>query len=336
MFNYFFVSGYARESEPGIHYCELDSDTGKIKVICRKRGIKNPTYLSVSRDQERLYAVSEDRDGGEVYSYIINYDTLSYTGKQKTSGKCPVHVYSYDPDVIVSNYIGGSLDLYKTDLLGAVKPSAQCIQHEGSGPNPERQDHAYVHCAHVKGSRIYVADLGSDTVSEYIYKKGLLERTKVIPTPPGTGPRMITSFKGQKSLLYVVCELTSDVLIINSRTKKVEQVISALPDGFEGENLAAALCISEDGRFLYVSNRGLDAITVFSIHEITGHLTKLCLTPTGGKCPRDIELFGGWLLAAHQDSDEVTVLKRNPASGMLTLTDERYFMKRPVCVVRQI
>ena len=68
------------------------------------------------------------------------------------------------------------------------------------------------------------------------------------------------------------------------------QVLGTLPDVFTGANTAAAIVISNDGRFLYCSNRGHDSVAVFSVDTVHGRLTPLSWTPSGGRTPRFITL----------------------------------------------
>ena len=59
------------------------------------------------------------------------------------------------------------------------------------------------------------------------------------------------------------------------------------------------------------------------------------LTPTGGKNPRDCALAPGegFILCAHQDSDEVTILKLDPATGSAALTPTAIGTSMPVAVL---
>ena len=64
------------------------------------------------------------------------------------------------------------------------------------------------------------------------------------------------------------------------------QVVQALPEDFKGENLGAEIDITPNGKFLYVSMRGYDAITIFKIDEYSGKLSLNGYQNTGGKHPR--------------------------------------------------
>ena len=89
-------------------------------------------------------------------------------------------------------------------------------------------------------------------------------------------------------------------------------------------NSGADLHLAPDGRFLYVSNRGQDSITVFSV-QADGTLQLVQAVGCGGRTPRNFALdpTGGWVLVGNQDSDSIAVFKRDVQSGRLALLRRR-------------
>ena len=126
--------------------------------------------------------------------------------------------------------------------------------------------------------------------------------------------------------MYVVNELTATVTALSydaaSGVMTALETLSMLPDSFEGQQWAAAIRITADGRFLYASNRGHDSIAMFAVNGQTGKLTALGHQSTGGKVPRDfnIDPTGQWLLAANQATDTVVTFKINQTTGILEET----------------
>ena len=94
-----------------------------------------------------------------------------------------------------------------------------------------------------------------------------------------------------------------------------------LPSTFFGTSSGAAIEISRDGRFLFVSNRGHDSIASFSVSADGLDLTPLGWTPVGGRTPRFIALNpeGTQLWVTAQDSSLVQRFAVNASSGRLTL-----------------
>jgi len=112
------------------------------------------------------------------------------------------------------------------------------------------------------------------------------------------------------------------------------QTVSTLPEGFTGENNSAEIAMDNAGRFLYASNRGNDSITQFAIDSRKGTLTKLEVTPTQGRTPRNfvIDATGRYLLAANQDSDSIVIFQIDQRSGKLTATGTTVKVPSPVCL----
>lgn len=98
---------------------------------------------------------------------------------------------------------------------------------------------------------------------------------------------------------------------------------------------SADIHVSEDGKFLYASNRGgFNTLAIFSIDPQNGKLTLIGHQPSGGKIPRNFSLSpgGNYLLAANQESDEIALFKVNKKNGLLTDTGKRIDIGKPVCL----
>jgi 6-phosphogluconolactonase len=96
------------------------------------------------------------------------------------------------------------------------------------------------------------------------------------------------------------------VLVGGASTRSAVASGEALPTG---ENTAAAVRLSADGRTVLVTNRGDDTIAVFAFDAASSALALDSVVPAHGRTPRDLVLSpeGDRVLVACQDSDEVTV-----------------------------
>jgi 6-phosphogluconolactonase len=154
---------------------------------------------------------------------------------------------------------------------------------------------------------------------------------------PGSGPRHI-AFDPKRNFVYVLNELTSTVSTFSFDTKtggmKAGATISTLPMDFDGENTTAEIVIDAKGKFLYVSNRGDNSIAQFSINEQDGNLIPVAWIPSGGEIPRNFEVdpSGHWLLAANQNSGNITIFQIDQSSGKLTQHSTDQGIISPVCV----
>ncbi|MCB9598512.1 MAG: beta-propeller fold lactonase family protein [Sandaracinaceae bacterium] len=150
---------------------------------------------------------------------------------------------------------------------------------------------------------------------------GTLDMAGELASEPGAGPRHI-AFSPDGAFAYLVNEYSDSVSThavgADGALTRLETV-DALPGGPSDANSAADIHVTEDGRFVYSSNRGEDSIARFAVGA-DGRLTFLGTTPTEAR-PREFELTagGGYLLALGQDSGSMSVY-RIEDDGDLTST----------------
>jgi 6-phosphogluconolactonase len=77
-----------------------------------------------------------------------------------------------------------------------------------------------------------------------------------------------------------------------------------------------------------------DSLVIYSIDAKTGKLTYVAHQSVMGKKPRNfmIDPTGNFVLVANQDSDNITIFKRNAKSGLLTFTNKSIAVPNPVCL----
>ncbi|MBW7461931.1 lactonase family protein, partial [Paenibacillus sepulcri] len=128
------------------------------------------------------------------------------------------------------------------------------------------------------GRFLFVQDLGLDRISSYVLEEdaGRLVLHEETSLHPGAGPRHF-AFRPDGKYAYVINEVDSTITGFAYDAEKGRltsiETVPTLPDGFQGENTCAEIAVSEDGRFLYGSNRGHDSIVVYAIDEESGRLT---------------------------------------------------------------
>jgi 6-phosphogluconolactonase len=263
--------------------------------------------------------------------------------------------------VLVANYTSGNVAVFPIVLDGKLGEHTALVQDSGTlGPNKERQEGPHAHWIETSmgNGMAFVADLGLDRVLIYPFdpKTGSLTTDKAavgtgwsksaaakrgwsVTLSPGTGPRHV-AFSHDGRFLYALGELQSTVTVFRSPGADDDnlhsiQRISMLPEGFSGRNDAAEIAIHPNGKFLYASNRGLDAIAIFSIDPAKGILTSVGSVPTGGKEPRHfaIDPDGKYLLAENQLSDTIITFRIDAATGQLSPTGDSVSVPSPVDLV---
>ncbi|WP_239256742.1 lactonase family protein [Listeria ilorinensis] len=334
-----YIGTYTKVESEGIYRLVIDKETGKVIENKLAGKMDNPTYLKISDDEKYVYSVAKDGDKGGLAAFKIQTDgSLEFLGTQVKNGNPPCYVdASHDNSIVVSaNYHLGTIISYPTTEGKLGDPIAE-IQHVGKSVH-ERQEKPHAHFAGYTPDQKFVitCDLGTDYVTTYNAHEGKLEKVSDLLVAPGSGPRNLV-FHPNAKYVYIMTELTSDVLVCTydeaTGSLEVIQTIASLPTDFEGENKGSAIHISPDGRFLYVSNRGQDAIVSFKVAE-DGKLTLNQTISVEGQGPRDFDLdrSGEILVATNENSNNVTIFKVDQTNGELTLLQKDIKVPEPVCI----
>ncbi len=346
-----YIGTYTQHESEGIYAFRFDIATGKIKSMGLMAKAENPSYITFDHSRQHLYAVYEtedykDRCGGAVGAYSIQAQSgnLLFLNEQSVLGRGPCHLCVEDKmkAVITANYTDGSLSVFRQNNDGSIGDMTDYVQHAGCGLDKVRQEMAHAHYVTFTPDQkyIYAVDLGIDQVKVYNLNtcNHTLEEVKelVFTMKGGSGPRHI-AFHPKLSLFYLVNELSSEIMVFDTVAEghpALLQTISTLPDSYRAENLCAAIKITPDGRFLYVSNRGHDSLAGFQIDKQSGKLELISHTSSGGNWPRDLEIdpYGKWILVANQESNEITAFQIQGETGILKPKGRIAKLSKPVCI----
>jgi 6-phosphogluconolactonase len=334
-------------SSKGIYEGTLNTETGELSLAGPLALAENATFLALSPDGRHLYAAEELPGGGcvQAFSQEVN-GRLDALNKQavKGSGTCFVSVDATGHDVFLANYGSGSIACVQVKPDGSLVDATAFAQFTGSGPNISRQQTPHAHSIYASPDNafVYACDLGTDRI--YIFKLDAARGTLVAgdpafaTVPPGSGPRHIAfSLKGD--FVYVANEMGNSVTVFsrNAVTGALNslQTISTLVSGTPDPKVTTGeIVLHPSGKWLYVSNRTIDTISVFSIGT-DGLLKLIQSTSSVVKFPRNFALdpTGQWLLAAGQKDNRIAVLKIDTASGKLTATPHEAEVGSPMCIL---
>ncbi|MEQ9582904.1 MAG: lactonase family protein, partial [Arenibacter sp.] len=289
-FQKFLVGTFAEGEEQGIYQIDFNLETGALTNKQHIAKENKPGYLYLSRDGEKVYS-SNGTKPGSVSAFQWNEDKTALNRVSNLSslgdGACYVGVSPEEHLVAAANYSSGSIVLYPLDEKGVILEEPQGIQHTGSGPHPN-QNSAHAHCVQFSqnGKFLYAVDLGIDQILTYpINSENKLGQAQVaLQLDPGDGPRHLV-FHPTQNKVFIINELSSTVLsaTVDEETgvfTKIDKK-STLPDDYQGPNACADIHISNDGKFLYASNRGHNSIAVYSVSE-SGDLKVLSIEPVWG------------------------------------------------------
>lgn len=347
---YIYLGTQTNKGSKGIYGMSISAD-GKLEeqpqLLMQQ---PSPTYFYLNHNRDFLYAVSEPGEGekGLICAYAVNPQTkeLSLHSKKVAAGRglCHIEMDQAEQYAVVVCYEEATIQVYPIDAYHKLMPMFCLRRHIGSGPVQERQERAHAHSAAFTrdGEYVVICDLGMDelTVYKMNYETGKLHRAigMNVKMPPGSGPRHMV-FSPDGNYAYVACELSSEVITLAYDKEKgfriLERVSTLSPEFPSERNYPAAIRITQDGRQLYVSNRGEDSIALFKVNPQNGHISLQNTYSTRGWYPRDFIITRDerFLIAVNQLSENMVIFRREPETGELTLTDEKTIVNAPVALM---
>ncbi len=318
----------------GITVAELDYDKATLNIIQRVTEISECHYLNFHPGGRILVATTMD-EGVQVVSFAVDADgLLSLISRQEAAGTSPAYVCvdASGRQVLMVNYVvgeaRGNIRLYPIDEDGTLGEATEHIEHEGSGPNRERQEVSHPHMIVTTPDNRFavVPDLGTDMV--YLYAldatAGKLSLAQTLDLPPGAGPRHV-AFHPSLPLMYVINELDSTLATFayddDDRWTRLS-VESTLPAGYAQPGLRPNTCadvhVHPNGRFLYGSNRGHDSIVIYALDD-DGLPQRPSHEATRGAWPRAfmIDPRGELLVLGNRHTDSAAVFTIDAETGSL-------------------
>ena len=330
---HFLIGTYTQEFSQGIYKITLDSESNLLfNHGAIAKGV-NPSYLSLSKNNNWLYAATGKKTGGvDVFLKDQHTDTYNLQQQVINIGKntCHIALNPQENQLAVANY--SSSDIYLFDIDPLTKKITQNHRFKNFGLNSTSQQiESHMHYVQwdSAGRFLYAVDLGTDEILAFDSMNDNFIPVVAAKLATGDGPRHL-AFHPSKPWVYVLNELTNSITVFeqNIITGKLalKQSVSALLQRSKKDktknNASSAIKISNDGKFIYAGVRGINEIAVFAIN--TNGTTKLIQSHSAlGNWPRDITLSPTQkhLLIANQKSSTITVLKRNIETGLLSSTD---------------
>jgi 6-phosphogluconolactonase len=345
---HFYLGTYTHHSlGRGIYQGTLDPATGHLSPLTLAATAPDPGFLALSPNGGTLYAAEEMPEGGSVEAWSRADDgQLTPLNRRSANGKgtCFVSVDPTGRDLLAANYGSGSFVCFRLRPDGAIADQTHFELFSGSGPNPQRQQGSHAHAVYASpdDAFVYVCDLGTDCVWTFNFDAATGKLAMSYPpagqVAPGSGPRHLV-FSPNGRFAYVVSEMACTVTVFArdpaTGILTPGQVISTLADDSHAAGTTTAeIALHPNGKWLYVSNRGVNTLAVFSV-DSTGGLQLIQSVPAGVQVPRSFALdpMGRWLIAAGQADNRLAVLRIDPDTGKLSATTGSVAAPCPVCVL---
>ena len=348
-----YVGTFSQRGSQGIYVFQFDRGKAALKLLQTVPGLESPSFITLDKTGRFLYSVNRGRadvndKGGSVSAYAVNAKSGHLSGLNTRSSygdaPCFIALDKTGKHAFIANYNGANLLVLPIFTDGLVGVPSDSKKYFGSSVNPERQAEPHIHSSYPSADNrfLYVCDLGTDKV--YVYKfdaaTGRLSDAEVPFTSvnPGSGPRHL-AFHPNGKFAYVVEELSSTLCAFNVNTDNgaltvLQDTVRALPPSFTGTNTSADVHFHPNGKFLYMSNRGHNSISVFSV-GVDGRVKLVDVKTIAGKTPRNfmIEPKGEYMFVAGQDSDTIELFKIDPKTGLLKPVGKPTAVPAPSCLV---
>lgn len=300
--------------------------------MLQRLDVDDASYLA--RLGHDILAVSESEPGFlSLIALRAGHFVLRDRIDLRQDGPCHVAVDEATGAIIVTNYVSGSVSIVEA-RAGALTLVGTLPLPPGSGPVDDRQSEPHAHqSVPTPWGSVLVSDLGGDRLLELSLSEAAPRIRRVVPMPPGSGPRHMVWSHGR---LVVVGELDSRLYVIGLDEHGEKHVGSVSTFSDELHNSASELSqpshlsAAADGTVI-VLNRGRDTVATFRWHG--DELEIVHETSTGGVWPRHFEIAEDRVLVANQESGDVTEFTLDPASGELHPTGRRLETPAPACVL---
>ncbi len=344
-------SGPAESNAAGITLFEMNPKSGILTQLGQVTPADNPSFLTLSSDQNYLYTVNEisDFEGGHtgsVTAFKLDRRTgvLTRLNVVSSGGADPAHlsVHPSGKYLFVANYTGGSAAVIRIQEDGSLGLLTDLVHN--TGPKmPERatdnppgnyavSDHsgAHVHMVQsdVSGKFVLACDAGLDRVYVWLFdeENGTLKPAEKpwLTMEPGSAPRHFC-FSHDGKVIYILGEQDSRVVVADydpqTGAMQVKQTASTVTAQFRGSTLAAEIILHPTGKFLYVTNRLGNAIACFKVND-DGSITLFDEVWEHADYGRALSFdpSGKFVFIANQRSDSITSFRVNTDTGTLDFT----------------
>lgn len=290
----------------------VDMTSGRLSLRNEHRAPgPRPTYLSLDSENRRIFTANHGdfdhvekvifKDGEWVSDYVYDDATVIMYGLKEDGSIAGIH------DLVVLQ--GHGMDPNHSKQAGG---------HAQASP------HAHSAVVTPDGKHLLVCDKGTDCVLVYAVSEKL-HLINSYAFPPESAPRHLVFANNER--LYLDLELSSELAAMEFNRENGELTlldkISTLSNDFQGLNEPAEIRLHPNGRFLYVNNRGEDAIAWFAV-DTQGKLArlgavKLAKSIHPGLASRSFafDASGNYLISADRPDDKIKIYRVNAETGAL-------------------
>ena len=323
MSDYSFFAISSDGASGGIYDVTLNTETGAMTSALHTR-CPHLNYLIHAPEYQKFYGSISSLSGVENQGGVAVFDADARLIRCVPAGGSNTCHLTLSPDgkfLYTAQYGDGTVSEFPLDETG-MPGEPRIFRQSGLGAVLPRQagPHAHFTGFSPEGDRLMTVDLGLDSIFLYPWKagKGVCSAPERVKVPAGEGPRHLL-FSPDKKRFFVANELGSTVSIFAWQNGSAElcETLDLLHHEPLMTNWPGAIWLSPDGKYLLISNRGDDSISVLEMTPESLQLIRS--TGSGGHWPRDFVFTpdGKFVITANERSGNLASFRYDPENGGL-------------------
>ena len=293
-----YVGTYTHGNSKGIQVYDVDVEKGTLKERSEVQ-VSNASHTAISKNGKFLYSIEDE--GVAVFKRDENGD-LTRINRVSIDGMrgCFLATDVDGKYLYVAGYHDGKVTVVHTRRDGSLGRIMDGVYHKGLGSVAERNFRPHVNCVRPTPDNKYLCavDNGIDQVKIYRINKRQhkLELVDILRCPRESGPRIIR-FSADGRFAYILYELLNQVEVYSYKIVDdmpvFEKIQTITTMGPKDDDVCAAsgMEVSKSGKYLYVSNSGVNSVICYAIDQKEGTLTVTFQTRVCSDFPKMLAIF---------------------------------------------
>lgn len=304
----------------------------------------NPSYLCFGRDERFLYAVQADGEQVAAFSLDPSTGMLTYLNEHHIGFRNGVFCQTDKKGdyLIVSSCSrgNGGIVVFRIAPDGSLGEITDIVVPDGEeGPlDVQRTTKPHQTCFDAEYRYLVESDKGMDQEVTYSLdtQTGTLTKVSTTKMRPASCPRHI-AFHPNGKMAYVLTERFGTVVPCKYEEGVLTplRIIPLTPPEFLGnKDSAAEIEVHPNGRFLFVTTRGFNAIFSFGIME-DGLLEPISRCQDGISKVRHFKLSadGKRMFCANETGHSVSEFRIDSETGTVEFLNDEIKASAPACVI---
>lgn len=300
-----YVGTYFSDKSLGIYRFHLDAENGTLSQPVLAFDVPDSKYVAM-RNDGLLASIVSRQDGAGVHLIDLRSQATPFHAEALTESGTGCYIAFHQDCIYTANFHAGTVSCYR--IVEKTLVFAQMISiapAAGSHQIVFHHDYMLVPCMEL------------DEI--HLFRLSDLSPCGIIQFPKGSGPRHAI-FDSKHENLYVAAQKDNTLYCFQAHEDgrfTLSQTVPLLEAADPRRDETAAIRLSPDEKFIYISVRGSNLIVVLQRDGDNVHVIQRI--SCGGDHPRDIELSpdGAWLLAANRSSGDLVSFPRDAVSGLL-------------------